>query len=136
MGSNTGLIPKQWRLTPNETQTSFDNWRESMLWHISLDPKSSRFLTNLKTWNNSATRGFTDDDGTVPEDSRMTQVAKITLLGIILGSVASNAPVISPRFIKNVATSLDEIWARLRQFYGFRKSGGRITDFLSFKLDD
>ena len=131
MGSNTGLIPKQWKLTPNETQNSFDNWRESMIWHISLDAKSSRFLTDLNTWNNTANRGFTDDPVSVHQDTRMTAIAKKSCLNIILGSVASNAPVISPKFVKKVATSLDEIWTKLRQHYGFKRSGYRITEFLN-----
>ena len=136
MPPNTGLIPKQWKLSTNETQTSFDNWKESVEFHISLDSKSARFLTDLTTWNSSETRGFVNDTGDVAEDSRMTAIAKKKLLNIILGSVASNAPVISARYIKNVATSLEDIWTRLRQFYGFRKTGGRITEFLSFKLEE
>ena len=136
MAANTGLIPKQWKLNTSETQNSFENWKESICWHVSLDTKSSRFLTDLKTWNNTPNRGFTDDpESFAPAEAKMTAIAKKTLLSIILGSVASNAPVISPKFIKNVATSLDDIWSRLRQFYGFKKSGSRITEFLNFKLE-
>ena len=91
-----------------------------MLWHISLEPKSSRFLTDLTTWDNSNTRGFVDDpEQFTPAEGKMTAIIKKLTLNMILGSLAANAPVISPKFVKNSAKSLDEIWSRLRQFYGF-----------------
>ena len=133
--SSKGLLPKQWKLNTTETQNSFDSWRESIIWHISIDEKSSRFLTDLKTWSNGENRGFVNDGDGFSNDTKMTAIAKKSLLNIVLGSIASNAPVISPRFIKNVATSLDEIWSRLRSYYGFRKTGSRITEFTEFKLE-
>ena len=102
----TTLIPKIRLLTSSETQTSFDNWRESIIFQISLDAKSARFLTDLKSWDNSAQRGFANDPGSVGDDTRMTAAAKEALLNIVLGSISSNAPVISPRFIKTSAKSI------------------------------
>ena len=134
MPPNT-LIPKIRPLTPVESQSSFDSWREGMIWQISLDPMSARFLTDLKKWDNSEHRGFTNDAAGFDKDTTMTAVAKEMLLNIVLGSIASNCPIISPKFIKNVATSLDEIWERIRSYYGFRKTGGRITEFFDFTLE-
>ena len=105
------LIPKQRPLTETETQASFESWQEGMEFHISLDVKSARFLTDLTTWTTAADRGFTDDDNTVAEDKRMTGLAKKMLLNIILGSIASLAPVISPKFIKKQSTNLSDIWS-------------------------
>ena len=134
MPPNT-LIPKLRPLTPVESQASFDSWREGMIWQISLDPQSARFLTDLKTWDNSEHRGFKNDPAEFDKDTKMTAIAKEMLLNIVLGSIASNATVISPKYIKKVATSLDEIWERLRSYYGFRKTGGRITEFFDFTLE-
>ena len=129
------LLPKQRVLTSVESQSSYDNWKEAMCFHISIDGRSARFLSDLKTWDNTDTRGFHNDPTTIPEETRMTAPAKKALLNIVLGSVASFAPVISPKYIKNIATSLDEIFDRLRSFYGFRKTGARITEFSDFKLE-
>lgn len=128
------LIPKQRVLTETETQATFECWKEGMEFHISLDPKSSRFLTDLKTWTLAADRGFTDDAVEVAADKTMTTIAKKLLLNIVLGSIASYAPVISPKYIKNQTTCLDDIWTRLRAHFGFRKTGGRITEFCDFRL--
>ena len=129
------LLPKQRALTSVESQSTYDSWADAMRFHISVDPKSARLLSDMKTWSNALNRGFTDDDVSVAADIKMSAIAKTALLNLVLGSIASYAPVISPKFIKNVATSLDDIWDRLRSFYGFRKSGARITEFSDFKLE-
>ena len=133
--AHKSLVPKQRVLTEVESQATFEQWKESMEFHISLDPKSSRFLTDLNKWDNTVNRGFEDDGTDIPADRKMTAVAKKMLLHIILGSLASYAPVISPKFIKNQSTCLDDVWCRLRSHYGFRKTGGRITEFCDFKLE-
>ena len=134
--AHKSLVPKQRSLTETENQSTFESWRESMLFHISLDSKSARFLSDLKTWTSDTenNRGFTDDSNDRPADTRMTKEAKCALLNIILGSISTYAPVISPRFIKCQATSLGAIWDRLRGFYGFRKTGARILDLPQLQL--
>lgn len=131
------LIPKIRVLTQNETQSSFDSWRDGIVWQISLDKMSARFLdaNDLGSWDNSVNRGFKNDTAAIAEDIRMTAPAKEILLKNVLGCVCANAPIISSNFIKNVATSLDAIWDRLRSYYGFRKTGGRITEFFEFKTE-
>ena len=133
--AHKSLIPKQRILTESENQTSFEAWKESMVFHISLDPKSARFLDDLKTWNSTQNRGFTDDSNEVNQDKRMTKEAKAALLNIILGSISTYAPIISPRFVKNQSTSLESIWDRLRGYYGFRKTGARVLDLPQLHQD-
>ena len=132
--AHKSLIPKQRALTETETQATFESWKEGMEFHISLDPKSARFLTDLKKWTLAADRGFTDDAEGTDADKAMNKIAKKLLLNIVLGSISSYAPVISPKYIKNQATCLDDIWTRLRAHFGFRKTGGRITEFCDFRL--
>ena len=57
--AHKSLLPKQRALTDNETQTSFEQWKESMIFHVSLSDKSTRFLSegDLKTWTTAADRG-------------------------------------------------------------------------------
>jgi len=129
--AHKSLLRKPWNLTDNETQTSFEAWQECMIFNISLNDKSARFLPsgNLSTWTTAAGREFTDDAAVGPENpgitetNRMNKETKVSSLNIVLGSLAGFAPVISSRFIKNQATSLDIIWNRLRAYYGFRRTG-------------
>ena len=136
--AHKSLLPKQRCLTDHETQTSFDAWRESMIFHISLSDKSTRFLStgDLKTWTTAPDRGFVDDGavgtGIVTEDNKMNKNAKVALLNIILGSLATYCPVISSKFIKNQSTCMESIWSRLRVYYGFRRAGSRILQLLDF----
>ena len=91
--AHKSLLPKQRALTEHETQTSIDSWRECMLFHISLDSKSARFLPSgdLHAWTLAEDRGFTDDPEGYAADAKMNKAAKAALLTIILGSVSSFA---------------------------------------------
>ena len=134
------LVPKQQQLTDHETPTSFESWRESMCFTISLDKKFARFLDDLKTWSstNVVNRGFTDDDAdggnAVHLDIRMTGVQKATALERVLGIVAGYAPVISHSYVTKTAKSLDEVFNRLRSYYGFRRTGSQITELMDIQL--
>ena len=119
--AHKSLVPKQRQLTDHETQTSFEAWKESMIFHVALSDKSTRFLStgDLKTWTTDPDRGFTDDLESTPgitNENKMNKDAKASLLKVVLGSIAGYAPVISPRFIKNQSTSLESIWNRLRSY--------------------
>ena len=142
--AHKSLLRKQWALTDHESQTSFEAWRESMIFNISLSDKSARFLPsgNLNTWSTTEDRGFADDGEPgaaspgVTAENKMNKEAKAALLNIILGSIAGYAPVISSRFIKHQATSLDTIWNRLRAYYGFRRTGSRVLELMDIKMED
>ena len=109
-----------------------------MIFHISLDNKSARFLDSgdLKVWTSAEDRGFADDGAAyTDDDTKMNRAAKAALLNIVLGSIASYAPVISHRFVKQQSTSFNSIWNRLRSYYGFRKTGARILELTDFHLE-
>ena len=131
------LIPQQRKLEKEESEVDFEIWKQSMIFHISLDPRSSRFTStgDLNTWNNTVNRGFTNDATEVDDKVKMTAAAKAALLQIVLSSIAYNAPVISWNFITSQAGSLDEIWDRLRQRFGIKKSGARITELVDITME-
>ena len=112
--ASKSLFGKPRVLTSQEDQTSFDCWVESVIFHISLSDKSTRFLAtgDLSTWTTAPDRGFVNDsgdqDGVTPEN-HMNCAAKAALLNVVLGAVSTFAPVISPKFIKNQSTSLESI---------------------------
>ena len=131
------LIPQQRKLEKEENEVDFEIWRESMIFHVCLDPKSARFAStgDLKAWNNTVNRGFTNDPAGINDEVKMTAAAKSALLKIILSSIAYNAPVISWNFITSQAKNLDEIWDRLRQRFGIKRSGARITELVDIRME-
>ena len=135
--AHKSLVPKQRTLTESESQTSFESWRESMIFHISLDNKSARFLPSgdISSWTIAEDRGFADDDEGFNLETKMNKAAKAALLNILLGSIATYAPVISHRFVKSQSTSLESIWDRLRSYYGLRKTGGRVLELMEFRRE-
>ncbi len=70
--------PKQWQLTKVETITSFESWRQSLLYLLSLDKNFVPFLD--ATWRKQTAanprRGLTNNGTAVPEAERLTAVQK------------------------------------------------------------
>ena len=83
---------------------------------------------------NTVNRGLVDDEESTP--NKKTAKQKSVILKLLLGTIAGYAPVISRKFITEEALCLNDIWTRLRIFYGFRKSGGLILDLPSFHLEE
>ena len=131
------LVPKTRILTESESPTSFESWVASMRFTVSLDRKFARFLDDLKTWKspNVVNRGFVDDVGDqFRGDLKMTAVQKKEALETMLGVVAGYADIIGHSYIMKQATSLDDIFNRLRSRLGFRRAGTRILDLASLQI--
>ena len=138
MCAHRSLLPKQRTLTEDENASTVEAWMESMVFHISLEDKTARFLPSgdLATWTAAADRGFVDDpEQYTPAGSKMNKAAKAALLNVVLGSVAGYAPVINGPFVKKHSTSLESIWDRVRAHYGFRRTGSRILELMEFSLE-
>ena len=132
------LLPKPWKLNSDEDATGFENWMESINFHLSLDPHSARFLPggDLSTWDNTESRGFLNDpEDYTPTDAKMNAIAKKAALHFALGCISSNCTFINSGFIKKKVTNLNEIWDRIRSFLGFRQSGARITEFTAITME-
>ena len=131
------LIPKQWKLDKNADPSEFEAWVDCITFHFSIDPFAARFLPDgdLSKWDSTESRGFTNDDESHDKDCKMTAVAKKACLNLALGCISGNCTFLNSKFIKKNATSLNEIWDRIRAFLGFRASGARITEFAEFTME-
>lgn len=125
------FAPKPHPLTEHENSSTFETWKENLLFHLTMDGSFEAFLEDEFTWGAATTayRGLTDDS---TGENKKTAKQKEALLQLMLGSIASYAPIIPRRFVTREATSLNEIWNRLRTHYGFRKSGALILDLALF----
>ena len=128
----------QWTLTKTETLNSFTNWKENLLYILSLDNNFAPFLVDGVTWLKKSTvtptRGFTDDANTIPEAQRRTAVQKCAHLELMLGQIANYATIISRNTIVKSSTSLTNIWTKIREHYGFQTTGSRFLDLTQIRL--
>ena len=128
--------PKQWQLTKVETITSYESWRQNLIYLLSLDKNFVPFLDT--TWQKQTAtnprRGLTNDGSAVPEAQRLTAVQKNAHLDLLLGQIANFCPVISRNSIVKHSTSLNDIWQKIRQHYGFQSTGAHFLDLASVRL--
>ncbi len=84
--------PKQWSLTRDETVTSFESWRQNLMYTLSLDSNFTPFLADTCIWKKKsktdATRGLTDDPADFAGEKRTAQ-QKVAYLELMLGQVAN-----------------------------------------------
>lgn len=137
--ANTQRAPKQWCLGKVETVNSFENWRQNLIYTLSLDPNFTPFLRDGATWTkksrNDPLRGFVNDGEDVPEARRMTSAEKVTKLELMLGQIANFCPIISRNTIIRSSTSIDCIWHAVRLHFGFQTTGGHFLDLVDIKLE-
>ena len=139
MPPKSGFAPKCRTLSTNETPGSFENWKDTLIFNLTIDNNFEFLLDDEMKWASAKTvnRGFVNDGDEVEvATERKTAKQKAAALKMMLGTIAGFAPVISRKFITEEALSLNDIWTRLRIFYGFRKSGGLILDLTSFQLEE
>ena len=137
--ADTPRAPQKWCLTETETVTSLENWRQNLLYTLSLDAQLATFLLDGATWlkktKTSLLRGFTDDGSSVPEASRRTAQQKVSMLELMLGQIANYCPVISGnKNVKN-STLLGSIWSPIRLHFGFEATGAHFLDFSEIQLE-
>ena len=59
---------------------------------------------------------------------------KVAKLNLMLGQIANYATIISRNQIIKGSTSLNDIWGKIRQHYGFHTTGSRFLDLTNIKL--
>jgi hypothetical protein len=113
MGSH--FAPKVEKLRKKESPADFESWRENLLFSLAFDGNFEEFLEDNYKWEATTVnnRGMKADE-TVPPGKTAKQ--KAALLHLLLGSIASYAPIISREFIVHDALCLDDIWNRLRTY--------------------
>lgn len=131
--------PKQWCLSKIETVNSYENWRQNIIYTLSLDANFAPFVTDGATWQKKCVanphRGFTDDADGVPAAQRRTAVQKATMLDLMLGQIANYCPIISRNIIVKNSTSLGTVWQAIRSHFGFQATGAHFIDFADMKLE-
>ena len=128
--------PKRWQLTKIETITSYKSWQQNLIYVLSLNKNFVPFL-DATWWKQTVAiplRGLTKDGTTVPEAERLTAAQKNAQLDLLLGQIANFCPVISRNSIVKHSTSLNDIWQKICQHYGFQSTVAHLLDLASIHL--
>ena len=111
--ASTHRAPKQWCLSKSETINSFENWRQNLLYTLSLDSNFAPFLAEGFMWGKKTKadllRGFTDDGEDVTEANRLTAQQKVNFLELMLGQIANYCPIIARNTLVKNSTSIHSI---------------------------
>ena len=128
----THRAPKQWSLTKSETVNSFENWRQNLIYTLTLDWNFAPYLTEGVTWQkytkDEPLRGFANDGSTVDVAVRRTAQQKVTMLELMLGQIANYCPVIARNTIVKKCTSIEHVWQSIRAHFGFQSTGAHFLD--------
>ena len=134
--ASSSKAPKQWTLSKTETLNSFNNWKENLVYTLSLDTNFAPFLKDDAKWTKTSTtdpnRGLVDDP--TGQADRKTKEQKVVQLNMMLGQIANFATVISRNQIVKNSTSLGNIWSKIREHFGFHTTGSRFLDLTSIQL--
>ena len=130
--------PKQWCLSKVETINNFENWKQNMLYTLSLDSNFAPFLADgvqwLKKTKAQPLRGLEADGDSIPLARRLTARQKVNFLELMLGQIANYCPIISRSTLVKNSTSLEYIWQTIRQHFGFQATGAQFIDFSDIHL--
>lgn len=131
--------PKQWSLTVNEKINTVEVWKQNLIYILSLDKRFTSFIQPDSSWGKKTStnpnRGFTDDGEDVDEDLRRTATQKCAELELMLGQIANFCPIIARNSLIKQSTSLEDIWQKIRQHFGFQSTGAHFLDLADIKLE-
>ena len=132
--------PKQWALGKQETVTTFNAWKDNLLYILSLESKFALYLQPDAQWAKYTTtnpnRGYTDDAGaSSTPPTGLKKEEKVKNLQLFLGQIANYATIISRNQIVRNSTSLKDIFSKLREHYGLQTSGSKFIDLINIRLN-
>ena len=127
--------PKQWCLLKNESINTFKNWKQNLVYTLSLAQFVSVGTKWLKKTKARPPRGFTNDGKTIPQASRLTAQQKVNYVELMLGQIAIFCPIISRSTIVKNSTSIESVWQVIRLHFGFQITGAHFIDFNDIRLE-
>ena len=113
------------RLTEEETLTSFEDWRNSLIFYLNQDTNFSKCLKSDAVWEKSS--GSAEHRGLASED-------ELLHLRNFLGVIASSSPPLHGDLIDDTK-SLSEIFQQLRTYYQFAPSESTFIKFVNIKRE-
>ena len=90
-------------------------------------------MASTTTWQKKGVtdRGLLPDTG----EGGKTAAEKCQTLNLMLDQIANWCPYISRTFLVKQSTSLNDVWQKIREHYGFLSTGGHFLDLSSIRLE-
>jgi hypothetical protein len=123
---------KPWKLTEEESFSSFSSWKNTILYNLRKEDEFKQFLKedHPVTWqvltSQNPKRGFT---GTGAEE-------KAGELNSMLGFISSYAPPFLATTIERNCTSIENVWSSIREYYRFGQSEVQFMKLLSITREE
>ena len=93
------------------------------------------FNSKVKTWTKKSStnplRGLVDDAEGIAD--KKTAAEKLEILELMLDQIANWCPVVSRTILVNLTTSLNDVWQKIREHFGFMSTGGYFLDLCDIK---
>ena len=125
--------PKPYKLSKTETIASFEAWKHNQLYNLMADPVFKDLMASTTSWSKKgvANRGLVADTAA----GGKTAEAKCQTLNLMLDQIANWCPFISRTFLVKQSTSLNDVWQKIREHYGFLSTGGHFLDISAIHLE-
>lgn len=128
----TARSVKPWKLTEDETFSSYTSWQQNITYCLSQDTNNQPFLLHGSTdatWEkvgaNNPFRGLVDGSN----DGKPKKEEKLLNLQSMLGYICQFVPHYLSNDIINTSTSINSVWSIVRQYYGFQQSEVQFLKF-------
>ena len=124
----TALSVKPWKLSEDETFSSYTSWQQNITYCLNQDKNCQPFLLNT-SWTKISpdhpTRGLQDD----ATDGGLKKEQKLLNLNAMLGYICQFIPHYLASEVVNLSTSINSVWDTIRQYYGFQQSEVQFLKF-------
>ena len=119
-------VQRPCRLTEDETLTSFEDWRNNIVFYLNQDKNFSPFLDSNKTWKKTA-------EGV--DNRGLTDATEHLHLKNFLGVIASLSPPLLHGDIIDDTTAFSDVFKLLRSYYQFAPSESTFMKFSEIKRE-
>ena len=91
--------PTQWCLTKHDTINTFENWKQNLIYTLSLDANFAEFIATDAQWQKKT--AARPDRGLIGNNDAKPRQRVYIMLELMLGQIANYCPVISRNTIVN-----------------------------------
>jgi hypothetical protein len=127
---------KPWKLSEEESFSSFTSWKTNIEYTLGRDKDFSPFLADGTSWQKvsagHATRGLAADEA----ENGLSAAQKAVNLEHMLGLIATWVPHYLSNEITKNSTDIESIWQAIRKYYGFKQSESQFMRYSSIALEE
>ena len=125
--------PKPWKLTEEESFSSYTNWQTNIVYVLGQEDKFVPFLQADVSW---LKRSDTQPNRGLQQAGELTPAVRVNTLNQMLGLIAQWVPHYLTNDIVYNSTNLNDVWSKIRKYYGFQQSEVNFMKFSSIVWEE